>query len=221
MRMPSLYTLVAVLATAFITTAGAATAADRHLLPVAQSAVALKSSQTVGVLYSENTVGTLDYLSRYHAMAQQGAPGSTLDGRIRAAFINSSEPRLAVDWLQASLSKTFAKVTVYPDLDSLMKARPDVTVMLDTYSQLVTQRNTQVEARYIATFYDADLQYIGKAEGAGAQQMSAVWVRDKNAEQIAAAIDQQRQLQVNALQQFDGSLKALVGGQDGARVASN
>ncbi|WP_311970713.1 ATPase [Pseudomonas baltica] len=221
MRISTLLTLVAVLTGAFVATAGATGRDNCHLQPVANSPVTLKSSQTVGVLYSENTVGTLDYLTRYHAMAQQGAPGSTLDTRIRNAFINSSDPRLAIDWLQGSLQKTFAKVTVYDNLDALMQAHPDVTVMLDAYSQLVTQRNSQVEARYVATFYDANLQYIGKAQGAGMKQMSAVWVHDKSAEQIAAQIDQQRQLQVNALQQFDGSLQALIGAGDGARVASN
>lgn len=221
MRISTLLTLVAVLTGAFAAVAQAASNDDCHLLPVANSPITLKSSQTVGVLYSENTVGTLDYLKRYHAMALQGAPGSTLDARIRSAFVNSSDPSLAIDWLQGSLHKTFAKVTVYDSLDALVQAHPDVTVMLDAYSQLVTQRNTQVEARYVATFYDANLQYIGKAEGAGVKQMSAVWVRDKSAEQIAAQIDQQRLLQVDALQQFDGSLQALVRAGEGASVASN
>ena len=221
MRISTLFTLVAVLTGAFVANAVAAAPDNCHLLPVAASGVGLKSSQTVGVLYSENTVGTLEYLSRYHAMAQKGAPGSTLDSRIREAFVSSSDPRLAIDWLQGSLQKTFAKVTVYDNLDALVKARPDVTVMLDTYSQLVTQRNAKVEARYVATFYDANLQYIGKAEGAGVKEMSAVWVHDKSAEQIAAQIDQQRQLQIKALQQFDSSLQTLVGPGDAARVASN
>lgn len=221
MRIATLLTLVAVLAGAFATVAQAGSSGNCHLLPVANSPTTLKSSQTVGVLYSENTVGTLAYLARYHAMAVQGAPCSTLDARIRSAFIASSDPRLAIGWLQGSLQKTFAKVTIYDNLDALVQGHPDVTVMLDTYSQLVTQRNTQVEARYVATFYDANLQYIGKAEGAGARQMSAVWVHGKTAQQIAAQIDQQRQVQVSALQQFDASLQALVGAGDGAQVASN
>jgi hypothetical protein len=112
-------------------------------------------------------------------------------------------------------------VTVYDNLDALMQARPDVVVMLDTYSRLVSQRNSQVEARFIATFYDSNLQYIGKAEGLGAQELSSVWVHGKAAPEIAAQINQQRDLQVNALKQFDVSLKALVTTGKTAEVASN
>jgi hypothetical protein len=93
-----------------------------------------------------------------------------------------------------------------------------VVVMLDTYNQLVTQRNTRIEARYEARFYDANLQYIGKAQGYGARQMPSVWVQDKAVADIAAQVDQQRVLQVNALKQFDASLKALI---TSGQVASN
>lgn len=220
MRISTLLAFVAVLtgvtmSNAWAGTAGASSSATAagdscHLLPVTNSSTLLKPSQSVGVLYSENTTGTLAYLQRYHAMAVQGAKGSRLDGRIREAFVSSSDPHLAIDWLQASLQKNFASVTVYPNLDALVQAHPDVTVMLDAYSQLVTSHNTQVEARYSATFYDANLQYIGRASGAGSEQLSAVWVHDKTAPQIAAQIDRQRQLQVDALKQFDGSLRALV-----------
>ena len=223
MRISTLLAFVVVMTGALAATASAATRAEQscHFLPAADSGVQLKPNQSVGVLYSENTLGTIDYLSRYHAMAQQGAKDSTLDGRIREAFINSSDPQLAVNWLKASLQKRFASVTVYDNLDALMKAKPDVTVMLDTYSQLVTQRNTQVEARYIAKFYDADLQYIGQAEGHMAQQLGAVWVHNKGAAEIAAQIDRQRELQVQALQQFDGSLQSLVAPGEVGQVAAN
>jgi hypothetical protein len=192
-----------------------------HFLPVADSALSLKKSQSVGVLYSENTVGTLEYLERYHAVALKGIKNGKLDSRISNAFINSSDPKLAIDWLKTSLSKEFASVTVYDNLDELMKARPDVVVMLDTYSQLVTQRNSKFEARYIAKFYDANLQYIGKAEGLGEKELSSIWVHDKAAPEIAAQIDQQREMQINALKQFDLSLKALVTSGEVAQVAGN
>ncbi|WP_213878698.1 ATPase [Pseudomonas sp. dw_358] len=218
MRLSTLFTLVALLSVAVIGTASATSADSCHLLPVANSNTVLKPSQTVGVLYSENTVNTLAYLQRYHSMALEGAKDSRLDGRIRAAFVTSSDPRLAIDRLLGSLQKNFASVTVYDTLDALVQAHPDVTVMLDTYSQLVTQRNTEVQARYEATFYDANLQYIGHAAGAADQQLSAVWVHDRSAEQIAAQIDQQRQLQLDALKQFDGSLRALIAPGE---VASN
>jgi len=83
-------------------------------------------------------------------------------------------------------------------------------VMLDTHNQLLTQRNDRVEARFAARFYDASLQYIGKAEGAVEKQLPSVWVHDKAAPEIAAQIEQQRELQLTALKQFDASLSALV-----------
>lgn len=229
MKISTLLTLVAVLSSGFVAsssasaavTASAADAEACYLLPVVESRVALQSSQSVGVLYSENTVSTLEYLERYHAVALKGVKNGGLDSRIREAFVSSSDPKLAMDWLKGSLEKQFASVTVYDNLDALMQARPDVVVMLDTYSRLVSQRNSQVEARFIAKFYDSNLQYIGKAEGLGAKELTSVWVHDKAAPEIAAQINQQRDLQINALKQFDASLKALVTTGNSAEVASN
>lgn len=235
MRISTLLTLVAALsggiafsapgfaATSAVTasTPSAAEEQSCHLMPVADSGVALRHSQSVGVLYSENTVNTLQYLEQYHSVALKGVKNGALDSRIRDAFVNSSDPKLAIEWLKASISKEFASVTVYENLDALMQARPDVVVMLDTYNQLVTQRNSKVEARFIAKFYDSNLQYIGKAEGLGAKELTSVWVHDKAAPEIAAQIDQQRQLQINALKQFDASLKALVTSGEVAQVAGN
>ena len=210
MRISTLLTLVAVLTGSAIAPAFATEDATCHFQPIANSATGLQQGQSVGVLYSENTVSTLEYLEQYHSIALNGAKNANLDARIREAFVSSSDPKLAIDWLKNSLHKQFASVTVYDNLDALMKADPDVVVMLDTYNRLLTQRNTQVEARFIAKFYDSNLQYIGKAEGSGGKQLSAVWVHDKAAAEIAAQIDQQRELQVTALKQFDASLKALV-----------
>lgn len=231
MRISTLLTLVAVLAGGFAAAApsyAASTATGYvageqscHFMPVADSALSLKKSQSVGLLYSENTVSTLQYLERYHAVALKGIQSGKLDSRISKAFINSSDPKLAIDWLKGSLSKEFASVTVYDNLDELMKARPDVVVMLDTYSQLVTQRNSKFEARFVAKFYDANLQYIGQAQGLGEKELSSIWVRDKAAPEIAAQIDQQRELQIDALKQFDLSLKALVTSGEVAQVAGN
>ena len=210
MRISTVLTFVALMTGAWMGSAWADTGDVCHLLPVTASSTVLKPAQSVGVLYSENTVGTLAYLQRYHNMAVQGAKGSRLDPRIRAALVSSSDPRLAIEWLENSLHKNFASVTVYSDLDALVQAHPDVTVMLDAYSQLVTQNNTQALARYSATFYDAQLRYIGRAEGAGSQQLPAIWVHDTSAPEIAAQINRQRALQVDALKQFDGSLRALL-----------
>ncbi|WP_110949103.1 ATPase [Pseudomonas bohemica] len=231
MRISTLLTLVAALAgniafnaPVYAVTSSTTAAVDEqscHFMPVADSGVALRHSQSVGVLYSENTVSTLQYLEHYHSVALNGVKNGALDSRIREAFVNSSDPKLAIDWLKASIAKEFASVTVYDNLDALMQARPDVVVTLDTYNQLVTQRNSKVEARFIATFYDSNLQYIGKAEGLGAKELSSVWVHDKAAPEIAAQIDQQRDLQIHALKQFDASLKALVTSGAVAQVAGN
>ncbi|AZE89004.1 ATPase [Pseudomonas orientalis] len=180
-----------------------------HLLPLAAGVNSLQRAQSVGVLYSENTRDNLSYLERYHAMAVNGAKDA-LDGRIREAFVNSSDPELAIDWLMNSLQGTFVAVTVYGSLDALVAAHPDVVVVLDTHNQLLTPRNDVVEARFTARFYDADLQYIAKAEGAVDKQVPSVWVHDKSALEIAAQIEQQRDVQQDALKQFDASLKALV-----------
>jgi hypothetical protein len=94
-------------------------------------------------------------------------------------------------------------------------------VMLDSYSRLVSKRNPQVQARFLAKFYDSNLQYIGKAEGSREKLMPSLWVHGKAAPEIAAQINQQTELQVNALKQFDTSLKALVKAGDVAQVASH
>ncbi|MGC5700797.1 ATPase [Pseudomonas sp. NFXW11] len=191
-----------------------------HFLPMSDSGANLQQAQSVGVLYSENTVSTLQYLEHYHSVALNGAKNAGLDPRISAAFVDSSDPQRAINWLMASLHKHFATVTVYDSIDAVVQAHPDVVVMLDTYSQLVTKRNSRVEARFIAKFYDANLQYIGQAEGIQAKDLPSVWVRGKAAPEIAAQINQQTELQVDALKQFDASLKALVN-QEAGQVATN
>ncbi|OYQ27595.1 ATPase [Pseudomonas mandelii] len=222
MRISTLLALVAVL-TGSVAATVPAYAADPscHFLPIADSTASLQHTQSVGVLYSENTLNTIEYLEQYHSVALNGAKNPALDSRISNAFVNSSDPKLAINWLMGSLQKQFASVTVYDNLDALVQAHPDVVVMLDTYSRLVSKRNNQVEARFLAKFYDSNLQYIGKAEGSREQQMPSVWVHGKAAPEIAAQIDQQNAVQLNALKQFDASLKALVTPGDGARVASN
>lgn len=211
MRMPTLLALVGLLFGSVAATAPA-NAADPscHFLPVGDSTVNLQHAQSVAVLYSENTLNTIEYLEQYHAVALNGTKNPEMDPRISNAFLNSSDPKRAINWLMGSLQKEFASVTVYDNLDAVVQAHPDVVVMLDTYSRLVSKRNNQVEARFMAKFYDSNLQYIGKAEGSREQQMPSVWVHGKAAPQIAAQIDQQTEVQVNALKQFDASLKALV-----------
>ncbi|MFJ7142469.1 ATPase [Pseudomonas protegens] len=223
MRISTLLTLVVVLiaGTGASATAFAADDMSCHFLPMADSAASLQHAQSAAVLYSENTVNTLQYLQHYHSVALNGAKNAGLDPRISAAFVDSSDPQRAINWLMASLQKHFGTVTLYDSLDAVVQARPDVVVMLDTYNQLVTKANRKVEARFIAKFYDANLQYIGKAEGIQAKELPSVWVRGKAAPEIAAQINQQTELQVNALKQFDVSLKALVTQGDAGQVATN
>jgi len=222
MRISTLLAFVAVFSGS-VAVSVPAVAADPscHFLPMGDSAASLQQAKTVAVLYSENTLNTQEYLERYHAVAVNGAKNPQLDSRISQAFVDSSDPQRAINWLMASLQKEFASVTVYDTLDAAVQAHPDVVVMLDTYSRLVSKRNSQVEARFMAKFYDANLQYIGQAEGSRAQQMPSVWVHGKAAPQIAAQIDKQTDLQVNALKQFDASLKALVTSGTAGHVASN
>jgi hypothetical protein len=222
MNISTLLTFVAVLTgSAFASVPAYAADPSCHFLPMADSAATLQNAQSVGVLYSENTVDTLQYLEQYHSVAVNGAKNPALDSRISSAFVKSSDPTLAINWLMASLHKEFASVTVYDNLDALVQAHPDVVVMLDTYSRLVSKRNDQVEARFMAKFYDANLQYIGMAEGSRSQKMPSVWVHGKAAPDIAAQIDKQNDIQLNALKQFDSSLKALVKSGNVAQVANN
>ncbi|TPG93133.1 ATPase [Pseudomonas caspiana] len=222
MRMSSLLALVAVLTGSVAATVPAyASDPSCHFLPMADSATGLRHVQSAGVLYSENTLNTIKYLEQYHSVALNGAKNPALDSRISNAFVNSSDPKLAINWLMGSLQKEFASVTVYDNLDALVQAHPDVVVMLDTYSRLVSKHNNQVDARFLAKFYDSNLQYIGKAEGSREQQMPSVWVHGKAAPEIAAQIDQQTELQLNALKQFDASLKALVTAGSAGQVAVN
>ncbi|BCX68696.1 MULTISPECIES: ATPase [Pseudomonas] len=222
MRMSTLLAFIAVFSGSVAATAPAV-AADLscRFLPIADSAASLQQAKSVAVLYSENTLNTQQYLESYHAVAVKGAQNPEMNSQIAKAFVDSSDPQRAINWLMGSLQKEFASVTVYDNLDAAVQAHPDVVVMLDTYNRLVSKRNNQVEARFIAKFYDADLQYIGQAEGAQAQQMPSVWVHGKAAPQIAAQINQQTELQVHALKQFDASLKALVTAGTVAHVASN
>jgi hypothetical protein len=222
MRISTLLAFVAVLTGSVAATVPAVAAEQScHFPPIADSAFSLRNAQSVAVLYSENTVNTQQYLESYHAVAVNGAKNPQMDPQIAKAFVDSSDPQRALNWLMASLQKQFASVTVYDNLDAAVQAHPDVVVMLDTYSRLVSKRNNQVEARFVARFYDSNLQYIGQAEGSRAKQMPSVWVHGKPAPQIAAQINQQTELQEHALKQFDASLKALVTTGNMDHVASN
>lgn len=185
---------------------------DDLLHPATQaSEVSLRHDQNVGVIFSENTLTNLTYLKRYHAMAEHGPQSRVLDAQIRQAYVDSSEPEMAIDWLNASLSRQFKSVTYYTSIDALLDAEPDVIVVLDTQSQLVTERSSDVKARVTAQFFDGDLNYIGQADGQASKDMPPMWTHTKRAAEIASDITEQRTVQVQALQRFDTSLDELMG----------
>ena len=177
------------------------------------SGVTLRHNQTVGVIFTENTVANLAYMERYNATAQGGLTARLTDSRITQAYVDSSDPELAINWFAQSLEKQFATVDFYEDLDSVLAARPDVIVLLDTRSKLITERSADVQASIVAEFFDADFKFIGKAEGSDAKSMSPIWAQTKRAPEIAAQINQQRDVQINALHKFDVSLASLIRAQ--------
>ncbi|MFK3795908.1 MULTISPECIES: ATPase [unclassified Pseudomonas] len=214
-KMAALIALVAVLAGCAVPGAprySNAPDAPFHASGVA-SGVTLKRTQTVGVIFSENTVANLAYMKSYNTAAQSGLVAKLTDSRITEAYVNSSDPELAINWFAQSLEKQFSKVAFYENLDDVVAARPDVIVLLDTRNTLITERSADVQASISAEFFDSNFKFIGKAEGSDAKSMSPIWAHTKRAPEIAAQINEQRAVQVNALQKFDTSLEALIKAQ--------
>lgn len=181
--------------------------------PVGRSSAAqVKSGPGVslGVVYSPGTQTNREYLRDYQANAGTGFGQSLLVQPIHDAYIATSKPDMAVDWVKASLQRQFGSVTVYPDMHSLRAARPDVVAIVDTHSQLITSRSSDIKADVSADFYDAQLNYIGTAKGSEARELTPVWADFKRSEEIVADINQQQDVQTRALQKFDQSLKNLL-----------
>jgi hypothetical protein len=176
------------------------------------SATQVKSGTGVslGVVYSPSTQSNREYLRDYQANAGTGFGQSLLVQPIHDAYVASSKPDMAVEWVNASLQRQFGSVTVYPDMQSLRAARPDVVAIVDTHSQLITSRSSDIKADVSADFYDARLNYIGTAKGSDARELTPVWADFKRSEEIVADINQQQDVQVRALQKFDQSLNNLV-----------
>lgn len=165
---------------------------------------------SLGVVYSPSTQSNREYLRDYQANAGTGFGQSLLVQPIHDAYVASSKPDMAVEWVNASLQRQFGSVTVYPDMQSLRAAKPDVTAIVDTHSQLITSRSSDIKADVSADFYDAGLNYIGTAKGSEAKELTPVWADFKRSEEIVADINQQQDVQVRALQKFDQSLNNLV-----------
>ena len=108
------------------------------------------------------------------------------------------------------MQRQFDSVTVYPDMQSLKAAKPDVVAILNSRSQLINSRSSDVSADVRADFYDKNLNYIGTAKGHDAKALIPVWADFKRSEEIAANIHEQQNVQVRALQKFDQSLNNLL-----------
>ena len=168
------------------------------------------SQVSLGVVYSRNTQANRAYLRDYQANAGTGFGQSLLVQPIHEAYVATSKPDLAVDWIKASLQRQFGSVTVYPDMQTLKAAKPDVVAIVDSRSQLITSRSSDVESRVSADFYDRDFNYIATAQGHDAKALSPVWADYKRSEEIVADINEQQNVQVRALQKFDQSLSNLL-----------
>ena len=117
---------------------------------------------------------------------------------------------MAVDWVNTSLKRQFGSVTLYPDMQSLRAAKPDVVAIVDTHSQLITSRSSDIKADVSADFYDAQLNYIATAKGSEARELTPLWADFKRSEEIVADINQQQDVQTIALKKFDQSLNNVL-----------
>jgi hypothetical protein len=168
------------------------------------------SHVSLGIVYSQNTQANRAYLHDYQANAGTGFGQSLLVQPIHDAYVATSRPDMAVDWVKASLQRQFGSVTVYPDMQSLRAAKPDLMAVIDTRSQLMTSRSSDIQADVSADFYDKNFNYIGTAQGHDAKALSPVWADYKRSEEIVADINEQQNVQVRALQKFDQSLSNLL-----------
>ncbi|MNF93294.1 hypothetical protein D3C87_1883010 [compost metagenome] len=82
--------------------------------------------------------------------------------------------------------------------------------VVDTRSQLMTSRSSDIQADVSADFYDKNFNYIGTAQGHDAKALSPVWADFKRSEEIVSDINEQQNVQVRALQKFDQSLSNLL-----------
>ncbi|MHC8344373.1 ATPase [Pseudomonas sp. RT6P73] len=168
------------------------------------------SQVSLGIVYSRNTQANRAYLQQYQANAGTGFGRSLLVQPIHDAYVATSRPDHAVDWVKASLQRQFGSVTVYPDMQSLKAAKPDVVAIVDARSQLMTSRSSDIEAHVSAEFYDSNFNYMGTAQGHDAKVLSPLWADYKRSEEIVADINEQQNVQVRALQKFDQSLSNLL-----------
>ncbi|WP_457266135.1 ATPase [Pseudomonas sp. P5_C3] len=215
LTLASTLTMAAVLTGCSIPTAPTAVSSLNGIFtePVGRSgatSITNGSHVSLGVIYSQSTQTNRAYLRDYRANAGTGFGQSLLVQPIHDAYVATSRPDLAVDWVKASLQRQFGSVIVYPDIQSLRAAKPDVMAVVDTRSQLMTSRSSDIQADVSADFYDKNFNYIGTAQGHDAKALSPVWADYKRSEEIVADINEQQNVQVRALQKFDQSLSNLL-----------
>ena len=215
LALASTLTLTCALAGCSIPTAPQAVSAIDGLFtePVGRSSanrVISGKDVSLGIVYSRNTQVNRAYLQEYQANAGTGFGQSLLVQSIHDAYVATSKPDRAVDWVKASLQRQFGSVTVYSDMQSLRAAKPDVVAVVDARSQLMTSRSSDIEAEVSAVFYDSSFNYIGTAQGYDAKALSPLWADYKRSEEIVADINEQQNVQVRALQKFDQSLSNLL-----------
>lgn len=160
------------------------------------SNVTLGQGQQVAVLLGRDSAATLDYLQRHRDQATPGTARST-----PVATLGGNQ---AYAWLAQSLAQEFADVTFYEDLDTLLADRPDVIVLLEARSKLASAGDAAIQASVAARFFDAQLTYIGRAEGVARKPAEGV--------ELVRQLDEEQTVQADALRQFDASLKVLMRG---------
>ena len=192
--------IVALLAGCSIPTAPVAVSMGDHSAGSSTAAIIPTGKQvSVGVLYSATTDTNRAYLRHYQANAGTGFGQSLLVQSIHDAYVATSNPDLAVDRVTTSLQRYFGAVTVYPDMPSLKAAKPDVMVVVDARSQLMTSRSSDIESTVSTLFYDHHFNYIATATGHAAKTLPPIWAGNKRSEEMVTEITEQQQVQLMAL----------------------
>ena len=203
--------IVALLAGCSIPTAPVAVSMGDHSADSSTAAIIPTGKQvSVGVLYSATTDTNRAYLRHYQANAGTGFGQSLLVQSIHDAYVATSNPDLAVDRVTTSLQRYFGAVTVYPDMPSLKAAKPDVMVVVDARSQLMTSRSSDIESTVSTLFYDHHFNYIATATGHAAKTLPPIWAGNKRSEEMVTEITEQQQVQLMALHRFEQSLHEVL-----------
>ncbi|MDE1164651.1 MAG: ATPase [Pseudomonas sp.] len=175
-----------------------------------QARVPAGQQVSLGVVYTQGARINHQYLADYNAQAGTGFGQSLLIQPIHDAYVATSQPGLANAAIMRSLQAQFGRVTVYESPQALKAARPDVIAMVDTRSQLITPRASDVQSDVTVQFYDRDMHYIATAQGHDQKSFRPVWAGARTTDEYVSEIRQQQDVQVSALQRFDVALRSVV-----------